>query len=476
MNAISDINDILAGFQTTGCQIGPWPTDEAGRLRALQATRVLKNYPAEALQQLTEVAACVADAPMAFISFIDYDTQHVLTGVNVQPRHAARFDTLCAYTISHPDEITIVNDLFADPRFEHLRHLGLLHGFRFYAGVPVLSPDGYAIGTLCVFDAEPRTLSVRQANALRNVARAVTPRLALSMQVDRLEAEQAKFRAFMDNSPALAFIKDAGGRYEYVNQRMLDYFNLSIADIIGKTDAELWPGPFAEQLKANDMWVLTHGEPVEVTEEGPADADGNPSWWQSYKFEVPGDHPAVGGVAFDVSAMKTLQLKFEKLARTDALTQLPNRAALNAALPEAIARSRDTGEELAVLFLDIDHFKEINDKFGHEVGDELLVEFACRLREAVRHTDFVARLAGDEFVVVLEHLTNPGQAGQIAQKILDAMARPSAVGNQLQPISASIGIAMLPDETTDAPALINLADQALYRAKQAGRNCAAGLP
>ncbi len=472
MNAMVDL---IAELQRVGSQAGPWPTDESARLRALQATRVLQNYPAEGLQQLAEVAACVAETSMAFVSFIDYDSQHVLTGVNVHTRRDARFDTLCAYAISHPEDVTIVQDLFADPRFEHLRHVGATRNFRFYAGVAVLSPDGYPIGTLCVLDNEPRSLSVRQINALRNVAKAVTPRLALAMQVERLQAEQAKFQAFMNNSPALAFIKDAGGRYEYVNQRMLDHFQLTRDAIIGKTDADLWPGPMAEQLKANDMYVLTHGEPVELTEEGPADANGNPSWWQSYKFEVPGDHPAVGGVAFDVSAMKTLQLRFEKLSRTDVLTQLPNRAALQAELPECITRSRETGEQLAVLFLDIDHFKEINDTFGHGIGDAVLFEFSCRLREAVRHTDFVARLAGDEFVVVLERLTHATQAAQIAQKILEAMAKPTRVGGQLRPISASIGIAMLSDEILDAPALLERADLALYQAKAAGRNCAKGV-
>lgn len=469
--ALSDVEDILAELRGTACQLGPWPTDEAGRLRALIALRALKNYPAEALQQLAELAACVADAPMAFVAFMDYDTKHVVAGANVAPRTSPRFETLCAYTITHPDEVTIVSDLQVDPRFVHLRHLGAQHNFRFYAGVPVLSPDGYAIGTLCVQDVMPRTLSPRQLNALQNVAKAITPRLALAMQVEKLEAEQAKFRAFMDNGPALAFIKDGGGRYEYVNQRFLDRFDLQSDDVLGKTDAQLWPGEVAEQLQANDRWVLDQGLPVEMTEAGPADDDGNPSWWQSYKFMVPGDHPAVGGVAFDISAMKGMQNRLEQLTRTDALTQLPNRVALHEHLPQAISRSRQSGDPLAVLFMDIDHFKQVNDTYGHEAGDGLLVEFANRLRASLRHTDMVARLAGDEFVVVLEHLTNASQAEQIAQKIVDAMAQPCRIGECEQPISTSIGVAFLPPEDIDALAFIDRADKALYEAKAAGRNC-----
>ncbi len=467
---MSDVDNILAELRSTACQLGPWPTDEAGRLRALLAMRVLKNYPAEALQQLAELAACVADTPMAFISFMDFDTQHVVAGSNVAPRFAPRFDTLCAYTISQAEAVTVVDDLLTDPRFVHLQHLGADHNFRFYAGVPLMSPDGYAIGTLCVQDTVPRTLSPRQLNALQNVAKAVTPRLVLAMEVDKLEAEQAKFRAFMDNSPTLAFIKDGGGRYEYVNQRLLDRFNLVATDIIGKTDADLWSGEVAEQLQANDRWVLDRGQPLEMTEAGPSDDEGNPTWWQSYKFIVPGDHPAVGGVSFDISAMKTMQSRLELFARTDALTQLPNRVALHEQLPQAIARSRQTGEPLAVMFMDLDHLKQVNDSFGHEAGDSLLVEFANRLRATLRHTDFVARLAGDEFVVVLERLAGSAQAEQIAQKIVDAMAEPWRIGDCVRPISTSIGIAFLPHEDIGVDALISHADEALYEAKAAGRN------
>lgn len=467
---MTDVDEILAELQDTACEIGPWPADEAGRLRALIALRVLKNYPAEALQQLAELAACVADAPKAFLAFMDYDTKHIVAGSEVAPGTLPRFETLCAYTITRPDEVLTVQDLETDPRFPHLRHIGKKLGFRSYAGVPVLSPDGHAIGTLCVLDTVPRVLSPRQLTALRHVARAVTPRLALAMQVEQLEAERAKFRAFMDNGPALAFIKDGGGRYEYVNQRLLERFNLKRDEIIGKTDADLWPGEMADQLQANDRWVLDQGQPVEMTEAGPADEDGNPSWWQSYKFMVPGDHPAVGGVAFDVSAMKGMQSRLEQLARTDALTELPNRVALHEHLPQAIARSRQSGQPMAVLFMDIDHFKQVNDTHGHDAGDSLLVEFANRLRTSLRHTDLVARLAGDEFVVVLEHLTHPRQAEQIAQKILEAMAAPCPVGAGVQPISTSIGVAFLPAEEIDALAFIDRADQALYEAKAAGRN------
>ncbi len=467
MNTIVDFFPIPAEVEP--CALTPWPTDERQRLKALRATRVLQNYPAEALQQLTEVAACVADAPVAMVSFIDYEHSHVLCGVNCAPRTDPRFETLCAHAIAHPEEVTIVQDIFADPRFAHLRHLGLKRNFRFYAGAVILSPDGYPIGTLCVLDIEPRTLSERQIQALRNVAKAVTPRLALAMQIEKLEEERAKFRAFMDNGPMVAFLKDADGHYEYANQRLLDRFGMTGADIIGKKDADLWPGHVADQLRINDEYVMTNGQPVELTEAGPADASGEATWWQSYKFVVPGERDALGGVAIDVSALKGLQTKLERLACTDALTQLPNRLSLMEHLPRAIAGSRQFGEPMAVLFMDIDHFKQVNDSYGHEAGDKVLVEFAARVRETVRHTDIVARLAGDEFVVVLEHLGDAHQAERIARKILCAMERPLCLGSYGHAMSISIGIALLNDSDADATTLLDRADKALYQAKAAGR-------
>ncbi len=467
---MSDVDEVLSDLQATACRLGPWPIDEAGRLRAMLALRVLKNYPREALQQLAELAACVADTPTAFVSFIDYDSYYLVAGVNIGTGVVPRFDTLCSYVITRPGETTVISDLQTDPDFVEYRHVGVTYNYRVYAGVPILSPDGYAIGTLCTVDPNPRKLTPRQLSALESVAKAITPQLTLALQVEQLETERAKFRAFMDNGPALAFIKDGGGRYEYVNQRFLDRFDLRIEDVIGKSDDQLWPGDVAAQLQANDRWVLDQGQPVEMTEAGPADDDGNPSWWQSYKFMVPGDHPAVGGVAFDISAMKGLQTRLELLARTDVLTQLPNRLALHEHLPQAIGRSRQSGEPLAVLFMDIDYFKQVNDAHGHEAGDSLLVEFAARMRSVVRHTDLVARLAGDEFVVVLEHLTDPRQAEQVAQKVLDVMAQPCRIGTAEQPIRCSIGVAILPPEEIDALAFINRADQALYEAKAAGRH------
>ncbi len=453
---------------------GPWPQDEVSRLKALRASRVMQSFPTDAVRQLTEVAACLANTPKSFVAFVDHDETHVVTGVNCSERSDPRFETLCSYVIAQPSLTLVVKNIAEDPRFSHLRHIGASRGFCFYAGVAVMSPDGYPIGTLCVLDNEPRELNDRQIEALRFLARAVTPRIELTLQLEQLKEERAKFRAFMDHSPTLAFIKDEDGRYEYANQRMLDHFHFKEEDIVGKTDDELWPHYVAERRRTNDHYVLTSGQAVEITEPGPPDDRGETTWWQSAKFVVPGVRPMLGGVAFDVSELKGMQSRLEQLVRTDQLTQLPNRVALHEYLPAAIANSQRTGEPLALLFMDIDGFKQVNDRFGHDAGDQLLIEFGDRVRSSVRRSDFVARLAGDEFVIVLEHLTQPAQAGQIARHILHALEAPAVIGGNTHTITTSIGVAVLPAEGIEPQRLLELADHAMYQAKAAGRNQVAG--
>jgi diguanylate cyclase (GGDEF)-like protein/PAS domain S-box-containing protein len=178
----------------------------------------------------------------------------------------------------------------------------------------------------------------------------------------------------------------------------------------------------------------------------------------------------------DITERKLLQASLMGMALKDALTDLPNRRALMQKLPESIARAARLGKPLAVLFLDLDGFKGINDGYGHEAGDELLRTIAQRLSGAVRTTDTVARLAGDEFVIVLEMINGDADALEVADKILQTLQQPFALTAATVSISASIGIAMhWPEDSTTAEQLITLADGAMYVAKKNGKNRAVAV-
>jgi diguanylate cyclase (GGDEF)-like protein/PAS domain S-box-containing protein len=165
---------------------------------------------------------------------------------------------------------------------------------------------------------------------------------------------------------------------------------------------------------------------------------------------------------------QTVQLAFQ--ANHDVLTGLPNRNLLRDRLHHAIAHAQRSGQQLAVLFLDLDHFKTINDSLGHAAGDNLLKTVATRLKASVRETDTVARLGGDEFVILLEYLDHENVAITVAQKILTALAQPFVLERQDCVVTTSIGVALFPSDGEDTEILLQNADTAMYRAKAEGRN------
>ncbi len=162
--------------------------------------------------------------------------------------------------------------------------------------------------------------------------------------------------------------------------------------------------------------------------------------------------------------------RMEQLAFNDTLTGLPNRAAFGHLLSQAVQQSRRYGNRVALLFLDLDGFKQVNDSLGHDVGDELLRQVADRLRDCLRGSDVVARLGGDEMVALLPAVGEPALAAAVAEKLLAAIAAPYALAGRDVRISASVGIAVCPDDSEDEQTLMKHADHAMYAAKKAGKN------
>lgn len=161
--------------------------------------------------------------------------------------------------------------------------------------------------------------------------------------------------------------------------------------------------------------------------------------------------------------------RLARLARRDPLTGLSNRIVLRDRLEHAIDQTERTGRRVGVLFIDVDHFKDVNDQFGHDVGDEVLRVIARRLESVSRRGDTVGRLGGDEFAIILENLDGPNGAATVAQKILAAMEEPIEAAGRTLVISISIGVALTPDDGEDAASLLQHADRAMYAAKSAGR-------
>lgn len=176
------------------------------------------------------------------------------------------------------------------------------------------------------------------------------------------------------------------------------------------------------------------------------------------------------GAFSDISHLKEHQAELERIAHYDTLTDLPNRRLLADRLIQELARTRRRGHLLAICYLDLDGFKAVNDRLGHEAGDQLLVEIGQRLKNALRTGDTVARLGGDEFVLLLCDLTQEQECLPVLERVLGAVAAPLIIQNQQVIVSASIGVTLFPRDDTDSDQLLRHADQAMYQAKEAGKN------
>jgi diguanylate cyclase (GGDEF)-like protein len=203
------------------------------------------------------------------------------------------------------------------------------------------------------------------------------------------------------------------------------------------------------------------------------DAGGRKFWARTSKvplFDSSGAVSGVLGVAEDVTERKQFELQLQQMAHHDALTGLPNRAYLFELLEQALRRSTRYGGHVAVAYFDIDRFKAVNDTWGHEVGDRVIETVAARVRSAVRETDVVGRVGGDEFVMVSETQASPADMEVVAQRLIEATREPIVIREDLRlDLSTSVGIAFhRPGMAADA--LLALADQAMYTAKKAGRN------
>ena len=187
-------------------------------------------------------------------------------------------------------------------------------------------------------------------------------------------------------------------------------------------------------------------------------------------FDAQGTFTGYRGVGKDVTAAKVAEARIQYLAYHDSLTTLPNRSSFSLILNPAIARARRDGKNLAVLFIDLDRFKNINDTLGHDAGDTLLREIGNRLRHCVRQADTVARLGGDEFVVLLQDVGEPENVAKVAHKILADIASSLDILGQEFRVTASIGISIYPRDGQDEQTLMKNADIAMYHAKQEGKN------
>ena len=317
------------------------PSTEADRLAALRSYEVLDTAGEAAFDELVALAARLTGSSIAAVSLIDADRQWFKARHALDPSETHRDYAFCAHAILKPERPLIVEDATADPRFRDNPLVIGEPGIRSYLGVPLVNPDGHALGSLCVIDLATRRYDAAAVETMRTLARAVSVNLELR---------------------------------------------------------------------------------------------------------------------------RTL-LSTRRMAFSDALTGLPNRLAVLEALKHMAARC----DPVAVITVDLDHFKDVNDGEGHAAGDALLQAAANRLRETVRPGDLVGRIGGDEFVMLLAGVGERELATSIAQRVSEVLHRPVEHGDRLLRLGATLGIAVAPGDVANPEMAVRVADEALIRAKRAGR-------
>jgi diguanylate cyclase (GGDEF)-like protein/PAS domain S-box-containing protein len=293
-----------------------------------------------------------------------------------------------------------------------------------------------------------------------------------------LYESRQKLQLILDTVPLRVFWKDLASVYVGANRCLLEEAGLdSVEQIAGLSDHDLIWRDHAEQYRSEDRHVMDSGIARYNAQQAHRFADGSTRWFEVSKVPLRDDSGAVAGmlgVARDITENKEMEVELLRRANHDGLTGLPNRSFFNAELRQAIKRAPRHGE-LAVMYFDIDRFKQVNDTFGHDAGDEVIRTFAHRVRATVRDSDFVARLGGDEFVLIVEDLALRSDAAAVAEKLVAAMRPPFSVGERSHAVSTSIGIAFL-EAGMSADQLVKAADDAMYEAKRAGRNCFRAAP
>ncbi|WLC14193.1 putative bifunctional diguanylate cyclase/phosphodiesterase [Bradyrhizobium diazoefficiens] len=294
---------------------------------------------------------------------------------------------------------------------------------------------------------------------------------------DEVEQDLLRTREFLDtiveNIPIAVFAKCAkDSRYILLNRAGEDYYGLPREQMLGRTPEEIFPADVARVVNEQDRRVVDTGEPMflegHLLEVG---VNGHDRVVNSRKLLIRdgnGTPQYVVGVIEDVTEQLASQARISHLAHHDALTDLPNRSAFNAELDERLELAQEALTSFAVLSLDLDRFKEVNDVFGHPVGDMLMRAAADRLA-AEADGAFVARIGGDEFMILMPDNARREDMLTLAERLVEVIGKELEIDDYLSQVGVSVGIAVYPDDGVDAATLLANADSALYRAKREGR-------
>ncbi|MCP5299456.1 MAG: EAL domain-containing protein [Chromatiaceae bacterium] len=363
----------------------------------------------------------------------------------------------------------IVENIDTHPYWAPYTQLTQKAGLAACWSVPFKDAVGAVLGTFGIYHEEPRAPDGNDLILMEEFARIA----GLAVQRHNAEARLRQAAAVFDSTREGILVTDLEPRIISVNRAYTEISGYTADELLGQNPAMMRSGRQDESffqalwssLKTEGHWQgeiwnrRKNGEvhPELLTISTVRDDQGQP---KNYV-----------GIMADISQLKKSEASLERLAHFDPLTGLPNRLLIQSRLAHALAHAHRESGRVAVLFVDLDHFKNINDSLGHPVGDDLLQALTARLNQRLRGDDTFGRLGGDEFLIILDDVERPEDAASIARELIALLEAPFTLpgGNEIY-IGASIGISMYPDDGDQASQLIQHADAAMYQAKEQGRN------
>lgn len=302
----------------------------------------------------------------------------------------------------------------------------------------------------------------------------ITERKEAELALSAANQQTRLFRQALDYVPSCIIMKDTDLRYTYANRATLELLGSNSTTLLGSTGEQFFIPEIYEQLCKTDREVINgESNQSDITFISP---DGHAISFLDIKtpiFDENNQKKVIGmlGIATDITVLKANEQKLEHQAHYDALTKLPNRLMLADRLNQAMLQARRHQQSIAIVYLDLDGFKYVNDNYGHTAGDHLLLTVATRMKAAIREGDTLARLGGDEFVAVLLDIDKLSDSIPLLKRLLQAVSRPVTWDNNRLQVTASLGVTFFPQpEALEPDQLIRQADQAMYQAKLAGKN------
>jgi diguanylate cyclase (GGDEF)-like protein/PAS domain S-box-containing protein len=479
---VNDINNKSTSLFVSSSQ-------DITRLEALRRYNILDGQPDLALDKITELAALLLGVPVALVDLVEADRILAISHFGTETADYPLVPGFCASAIVNGDAAPyVVNDAKADARTASHPLVEGEAGIRFYAGVPLRTYDGHNIGTLCVIDFKPREITAEQLDLLQMLAVIVMELIELGAKARRanevteienkFKLTELQNQLILNSTAEGIHVINLDGIVIVENEAAIKLLGWEQGGLLGKFAHTTLHHHHADnsEYPVSDCPIyktLADGVSRQVSHEVFWRKDGTSfpvEYSTSPLKDLDGNLCGTTVVFRDITNRRANEARIQNLAYYDALTNLPNRTLFVDRLEQEIKKAQRHELRIALMFIDLDRFKEINDTLGHDVGDQLLVEAATRLNSCIRQSDTVARLGGDEFTVVLNEINELGVEEKIAQGVLDVLAQPFILNNETIYLSASIGITIYPDDGITTEKLLKNADQAMYAAKKMGRN------